>query len=70
MFAFQVKQKISGEFRTTDGANTFARIRDFISTKHKQNLNILNANDIMPNCSLDVAHARRAFKIAHDVDWP
>jgi transposase len=43
MFALKVKQKISDGFRTTDGANTFARIRGFISTKNKQNLNILNA---------------------------
>jgi transposase len=39
----KVKQKISGGFRTTDGANNFAIIRGFISTKRKQNLNILNA---------------------------
>jgi len=39
----KIKQKISGGFRTTDGANNFAVIRGFISTKRKQNLNILSA---------------------------
>jgi transposase len=39
----KIKQKISGGFRTTDGANNFAIIRGFISTKRKQNKNILNA---------------------------
>jgi transposase len=39
----KVKQKISGGFRTTNGANNFAIIRGFISTKRKQNLNILKA---------------------------
>jgi transposase len=33
----------SGEFRAMRGAEQFARIRGFISTTRKQNLNILNA---------------------------
>lgn len=37
------KQKISGGFRAMQGAEQFARIRGFISTIRKQNLNILNA---------------------------
>jgi transposase len=39
----KVKQKISGGFRTSDGANNFAIIRGFISTKRKQNMNISNS---------------------------
>ena len=39
----KVKQKISGGFRTTDGAHNFATIRGFISTMRKKNKNILNA---------------------------
>lgn len=39
----KVKQKISGGFKTIDGANNFATIRGFISTMRKQNKNILNA---------------------------
>jgi transposase len=37
------KQKISGGFRSTHGANQFARIRGFINTTRKQGLNILKA---------------------------
>ena len=37
------KQKISGGFRSTQGAEQFARIRGFISTVRKQGLNILSS---------------------------
>jgi transposase len=37
------KQKISGGFRATQGANQFARIRGFISTVRKQGLNVLSS---------------------------
>jgi len=37
------KQKISGGFRSTQGAEQFARIRGFISTVRKQGLNVLNS---------------------------
>lgn len=36
----KVKQKISGGFRTTNGADAFCAIRGFISTKRKQNKKI------------------------------
>jgi len=39
----KLKQKISGGFRTFQGAQTFATIRGFISSARKQNLNILAA---------------------------
>jgi len=39
----KVKQKISGSFRTEEGANIFARIRGYISTLKKQALNVLDA---------------------------
>jgi transposase len=34
-------QKISGSFRTLDGAKTFCAIRSYISTMKKNNQNIL-----------------------------
>ena len=37
------KQNISGGFRSTQGAEQFARIRGLISTVRKQGLNILNS---------------------------
>ena len=37
------KQKISGGFRSTQGAEQFARIRGFISTVRKRGLNVLNS---------------------------
>jgi transposase len=37
------KQKISGGFRTTQGAEQFARIRGFISTIRKRGFNVLSA---------------------------
>jgi len=39
----KVRLKISGCFRTTHGAEHFARIRSYLSTSRKQNLNILDS---------------------------
>lgn len=39
----KVKQKISGSFRTRNGANIFCAIRSFISTTRKQGFNVLDA---------------------------
>jgi transposase len=39
----KLKQKISGCFRTADGARSFARIRSFLSTLKKQGLNLLDS---------------------------
>jgi transposase len=39
----KVKQKISGCFRSFDGAKFFARIRSFIVTTRKQNVNVFKA---------------------------
>ena len=36
----KVKQKVSGSFRTEEGAIEFAQIRGFISTLRKQNRDI------------------------------
>jgi transposase len=37
----KVKMKISGSFRTLDGAQSFARLRSVVSTARKQGANIL-----------------------------
>lgn len=39
----KVKEKISGAFRTMDGAKTFCAIRSYISTVRKQGINVLAA---------------------------
>jgi hypothetical protein len=39
----KLKLKISGTFRSEDGANAFARIRGYIYTLKKQGLNVLHA---------------------------
>ncbi len=39
----KVKQKISGSFRTLNGAKTFCAIRSYISTVRKQSINVLDA---------------------------
>jgi transposase len=39
----KVKQKISGGFRTTEGAQVFVTISSFISTMRKQGKNIFDS---------------------------
>lgn len=39
----KVQQKISGTFRSTDGARTFCRIRGYISTVRKSSLSVIDA---------------------------
>lgn len=39
----KVKQKISGCFRSLNGANIFTRVRSFIVTARKQNINVFDA---------------------------
>jgi transposase len=39
----KLKQKISGSFRSQDGARQFCRIRGYLATLRKQGLNVLDA---------------------------
>ena len=39
----KVQQKISGTFRSTDGASAFCRIRSYISTVRKQGISVIDA---------------------------
>ena len=39
----KLKQKISGSFRSSDGAIMFSRIRGYLSTLRKQGQNVLDA---------------------------
>jgi transposase len=39
----KVQQKISGTFRSQDGANAFCRIRSYISTAKKSAVNVIDA---------------------------
>lgn len=40
---FKVKQKVSGAFRTQDGADSFCHLRSYISTARKQGANVISA---------------------------
>lgn len=52
----KLRQKISGGFRTLQGARNMCRIRGFISTCRKQGLNIFHAlSDIMSGKSVDLS---------------
>jgi transposase len=45
----KVKMKISGSFRTFDGAQIFARLRSVVSTVRKQGCNILQTLAAAPS---------------------
>ena len=58
----KLKQKISGAFRTQDGAETFCDIRSYISTVRKQGANVIDAitdalrhQPFMPGTSVEMA---------------
>ena len=50
----KVKQKISGGFRTTSGADVFVRLHTFFSTIRKQNLDIFTSTANAINGELPV----------------
>jgi transposase len=52
----KVKMKISGGFRTNDGADIFATLRSVVSTARKQRWNTLQA--LMTHGDNLVAHVR------------
>ena len=54
----KLKQKISGGFRSEQGANDFATIRGFISTAKKQGWNIIPK--LMENPETLIARLRDA----------
>ena len=54
----KLKQKISGGFRSQEGAEDFAVIRSFISTARKQGWNVIKA--LMENPETMIAHLRAA----------
>jgi len=45
----KVKMKISGSFRTLDGAQIFARLRSVVSTVEKRGCNILQTLAAAPS---------------------
>lgn len=53
----KVKQKVSGAFRTRDGADTFCSIRSYISTARKHNFNVIDAlyNALVGNAFIPAA---------------
>ena len=58
----KVQQKISGTFRSFDGASSFCAIRGYISTVRKQGLNVISAlqeifsgRPLLPNIGLQTA---------------
>ena len=49
----KVKMKISGAFRTAEGAHMFAALRSVIATARKQGHNILHILSANPDCLLN-----------------
>ena len=58
----KVQQKISGTFRSSDGASAFCTIRGYISTVRKQGMNVISApqdifseRQLLPNIGMKTA---------------
>jgi transposase len=50
----KTKQKVSGCFRTLEGAHTYARIQGFISTCRKHQINVFN--ELRAVCSTNITY--------------
>ena len=62
----KVKMKISGSFRTLEGAQIFATLRSIVSTARKHGCNILRTLAARPDqITRNAMTAKRSFALSH-----